>query len=59
MTHKPNRRDVLKWSLAAGAVALPTTAIAAPATLPTRARASLVLRKDARHAVDSVLLRKI
>ena len=27
--------------------------------LPTRARASLVLRKDARHAVDSVLLRKI
>ena len=27
--------------------------------LPTRARASLVLGKDARHAVDSVLLRKI
>jgi type I pantothenate kinase len=27
--------------------------------LPTRARASLVLRKDANHAVDSVLLRKI
>ena len=27
--------------------------------LPTRARASLVLRKDADHAVDSVLLRKI
>ena len=27
--------------------------------LPTRARASLVLRKDAHHAVDSVLLRKI
>jgi type I pantothenate kinase len=27
--------------------------------LPTRARASLVLRKDERHAVDSVLLRKI
>ena len=27
--------------------------------LPTRARASLVLRKDARHAVDTVLLRKI
>jgi type I pantothenate kinase len=27
--------------------------------LPTRARASLVLRKDAQHAVDSVLLRKI
>ena len=27
--------------------------------LPTRARASLVLRKDAKHAVDSVLLRKI
>jgi len=27
--------------------------------LPTRARASLVLRKDSKHAVDSVLLRKI
>ena len=27
--------------------------------LPTKARASLVLRKDADHAVDSVLLRKI
>lgn len=27
--------------------------------LPTRARASLVLRKDTNHAVDSVLLRKI
>ena len=27
--------------------------------LPTRARASLVLRKDADHAVDTVLLRKI
>jgi type I pantothenate kinase len=27
--------------------------------LPTRARASLVLRKDAQHAVDTVLLRKI
>jgi type I pantothenate kinase len=27
--------------------------------LPTRARASLVLRKDANHAVDTVLLRKI